>query len=127
MGNESFLSGLFDVNFEKYTTRSFLRVLYILATIVIGLYLVISLIGTWTDISIFEFSAYSQGSSQGANNAEYSFSAGDSVPGKLISSLITVVQSIANLAIVRIVLEVFVALTSTAAAWARIKQRGMSA
>ena len=87
----------------------------------------ISLIGTWTDISIFEFSAYSQGSSQGANNAEYSFSAGDSVPGKLISSLITVVQSIANLAIVRIVLEVFVALTSTAAAWARIKQRGMSA
>ena len=44
MGNESFLSGLFDVNFEKYTTRSFLRVLYILATIVIGLYLLLSLI-----------------------------------------------------------------------------------
>lgn len=127
MGNESFLSGLFDVTFQKYTTRSFLRVLYIIAMIVIGLYLVFSLIGTWTGFSIFEFSAYNQDSSQGANNAEYSFSAGDSVPGKLISSLITVVQSIANLAIVRIVLEVFVALTSTAAAWARIKQRGMSA
>ena len=127
MGNESFLSGLFDVSFQKYTTRSFLRVLYIIAMIVIGLYLVFSLIGTWTGFSIFEFSAYSQGSSQGANNAEYSFSAGDSVPGKLISSLITLVQSIANLAIVRIVLEVFVALTNTAAAWARIKQRGMSA
>ena len=58
MGNESFLSGLFDVNFEKYTTRSFLRVLYILATIVIGLYLLFSLIGTWTNSSFLEFSAY---------------------------------------------------------------------
>ena len=126
MGNESFLSGLFDVNFQKYTTRSFLRVLYIIAMIVIGLYMVFSLISTWTSLSIFEFSAYSQGSSQGANNVEYSFSTGDSVPGKLISTLITIVQSNANLAVIRISLEVFAALTNTAAAWSRIKQRGMS-
>lgn len=126
MGNESFLSGLFDVSFQKYTTRSFLRVLYIIAMIVIGLYLIFSLISTWTGSSIFEFSASSQGSSQGANTAEYSFGAGDSVPGKLISTLITIVQSIANLAVIRITLEVFAALTNTAAAWARIKQRGMT-
>lgn len=127
MGNESFLSGLFDVSFEKYTTRSFLRVLYILATIVIGLYLLFSLIGTWTNSSFLEFSAYGSYSDQGQAYAKVDLSGGDSVGAKLISSVVSIFQSIVNLAVVRIVLEVFAALTSTSAAWARIKQRGMSA
>lgn len=125
MGNESFLSGLFDINFEKYTTRSFLRVLYILATIVIGLYLLFSLIGTWTDSTFLEFSAYAS-SGQDVAYVKFDLSGGDSVGGKLISSAVSIFQSIVNLAIVRIVLEVFAALTNTAAAWGRIKQRGMS-
>lgn len=127
MGNESFLSGLFDVSFQKYTTRSFLRVLYIIAMIVIGLYLVFSLIGTWTGSSIVDFAAYSDSTAQGDNKVEFSMGGGDSVGAKLIYSVISIFQAIVNLAVVRIVLEVFVALTSTAAAWARIKQRGMSA
>lgn len=127
MGNESFLSGLFDVSFQKYTTRSFLRVLYIIAMIVIGLYLVFSLIGRWTGSSIVDFAAYSDSTAQGDNKVEFSMGGGDSVGAKLIYSVISIFQAIVNLAVVRIVLEVFVALTSTAAAWARIKQRGMSA
>ncbi|WP_298074717.1 DUF4282 domain-containing protein [uncultured Corynebacterium sp.] len=126
MGNESFLSGLFDINFEKYTTRSFLRVLYILATIVIGLYLLFSLIGTWTNSSFLEFYAYASSGQDGAY-VKFNLSGGDSVGAKLISSVVSIFQSIVNLAIVRVVLEVFAALTSTSAAWARIKQRGMSA
>lgn len=127
MGNESFLSGLFDVSFQKYTTRSFLRVLYIIAMVVIGLYLLFSLIGTWTGSSILDFSAYSDSTVQGESKYEFSMGGGDSVGGKLISSVVSIFQAIVNLAMVRIVLEVFVALTNTAAAWARIKQRGMSA
>lgn len=127
MGNESFLSGLFDVSFQKYTTRSFLRVLYIIAMIVIGLYLVFSLISTWTGSSIVDFFAYSDSTVQDGNKLEFSMGGGDSVGAKLISSVISIFQAIVNLAFVRIALEVFVALTNTAAAWARIKQRGMSA
>ena len=127
MGNESFLSGLFDVSFQKYTTRSFLRVLYIIAMIVIGLYLVFSLIGRWTGSSIVDFAAYSDSTAQGDNKVEFSMGGGDSVGAKLIYSVISIFQAIVNLAVVRIVQEVFVALTSTAAAWDRIKQRGMSA
>lgn len=127
MGNESFLSGLFDINFEKYTTRSFLRVLYILATIVIGLYLVFSLIGTWTESAFVNFYVYGGSTVEGENRMEFSLIGGDSVGDKLISSVVLIFLSIVNLAIVRVVLEVFVALTSTSAAWARIKQRGMSA
>ncbi|WP_408926046.1 DUF4282 domain-containing protein [Corynebacterium sp. YSMAA1_1_F7] len=126
MGNESFLSGLFDVSFQKYISRPFLRVLYIIAIIVIGLNLVLSILSTWGVVTVFDVSMINE-AAVGANEEEQqsaTFSI-NLIPTILVQTLIAIIMALVNLVMIRISLEIFQALVAIAAAWGRIKQRGM--
>lgn len=131
MGNESFFSSLFNLDFSKYATRPFLRVLYIIAFVIVALNLVSFLLATWTDAFQFNITVNSEGFNQSAaesaDKTESVSSIEDNTAAKVVLTLIIVLQSLINLVIVRVIMEIAVALVSTAAAWGRIKQRGLAA
>lgn len=127
MGNESFFSSLFNLDFSKYATRPFLRVLYIIAFVIVALNLVLFLLATWTDAFQFNITVNSEGFNQSAAETESVSSIEDNTAAKVVLTLIIVLQSLINLVIVRVIMEIAVALVSTAAAWGRIKQRGLAA
>lgn len=124
MKNESFFSALFDLGFTKYASKSFIRVLYIIAIVIVVLWVVLALLTTWTDIAGQEMNFEDTGTN-GDTDSENS--GGLLVVQNLVRTAIIFVQALINLAVIRITLEIVVALVNTAAAWGRIKQRGLPA
>ncbi len=124
MKNESFFSALFDLGFTKYASKSFIRVLYIIAIVIVVLWVVLALLTTWTDIAGQEMNFEDTGTN-GDTDSENS--GGLLVVQNLVRTAIMFVQALINLAVIRITLEIVVALVNTAAAWGRIKQRGLPA
>lgn len=124
MKNESFFSALFDLGFTKYASKSFIRVLYIIAIVIVVLWVVLALLTTWTYIAGQEMNFEDTGTN-GDTDSENS--GGLLVVQNLVRTAIIFVQALINLAVIRITLEIVVALVNTAAAWGRIKQRGLPA
>ena len=124
MKNESFFSALFDLGFTKYASKSFIRVLYIIAIVIVVLWVVLALLTTWTDIAGQEMNFEGTGTN-GDTDSENS--GGLLVVQNLVRTAIIFVQALINLAVIRMTLEIVVALVNTAAAWGRIKQRGLPA
>lgn len=124
MKNESFFSALFDLGFTKYASKSFIRVLYIIAIVIVVLWVVLALLTTWTDIAGQEMNFEDTGTNGDTDSED---SGGLLVVQNLVRTAIIFVQAVINLAVIRMTLEIVVALVNTAAAWGRIKQRGLPA
>ena len=129
MKNESYFSALFDLGFTKYASKSFIRVLYIIAIVIVVLQMVLSLLTTWTDAVHFTFAGQELNFGDTGTNGDTDSedSGGLLVVQNLVRTAIIFVQALINLAVIRMTLEIVVALVNTAAAWGRIKQRGLPA
>lgn len=129
MKNESFFSALFDLGFTKYASKSFMRVLYIIAIVIVVLWVVLALLTTWTDIVPSSTAGQEMNfEDTGTNGDTDSENSGELlVVQNLVRTAIIFVQAVINLAVIRMTLEIVVALVNTAAAWGRIKQRGLPA
>lgn len=98
---DSFFSALFDMSFTKYVTPSVVKVLYLLLMIVVGLFTLIAVLGTFAG----------------------SFSEDGSPILLIIMIPLIIVGAIAYLAIYRIVLEVAVSMIRTSQSVQSIDER----
>ena len=129
MKNESFFSALFDLGFTKYASKSFMRVLYIIAIVIVVLWVVLALLTTWTDIVPSSTAGQEMNFEDTGTNGDTDSenSGGLLVVQNLVRTAIIFVQALINLAVIRMTLEIVIALVNTAAAWGRITQRGLPA
>lgn len=89
----------------------------------------LALLTTWTDIVPSSTAGQEMNFEDTGTNGDTDSenSGGLLVVQNLVRTAIIFVQALINLAVIRMTLEIVIALVNTAAAWGRIKQRGLPA
>ncbi|MCX2163400.1 DUF4282 domain-containing protein [Corynebacterium auriscanis] len=135
---DTFFSALFNFGFTKYVTPSLVRVLYILGIVVIVLWALMPFVGALLGISLLDslqdelrpsgaygdYSPYTNYPTYGSELDSQIDKSQGAVAGYAAMSLVTgAIGALIQIGLLRISLEVLMALMRTAEAWQRIKQR----